>query len=69
MDLGSIITDNTLVDKYALYKIARYCDELVPDGEGGTEPRFTCNHYISKQETLIKFYQILLLYLEVCFIG
>ena len=46
--LGSIITDNTLVDKYALYKIARYCDELVPDGEGGTEPRFTCNHYISK---------------------
>ena len=31
------------VDKWTLYEIARYCDELVPDGNGGNEPRFTCN--------------------------
>ena len=39
------------IDKYALYQIARYCDELVDDGNGGLEPRFTCNVYFqSKQE-------------------
>lgn len=37
------------VDKWALYQIARYCDELVPDGQGGQEPRFTCNVYIQSQ--------------------
>ena len=31
------------IDKYALYQIAQYCDELVPDGEGGTEPRLSAN--------------------------
>ena len=31
------------VDKWTLYEIAKYCDELVPDGNGGNEPRFTCN--------------------------
>lgn len=36
------------VDIYELYEIARYCDELVPDGKGGLEPRFTCNVYITK---------------------
>jgi predicted phage tail protein len=45
--LGDMI-DADLVDKYALYQIARYCDELVDDGKGGFEPRFTCNAYISK---------------------
>ena len=34
------------IDKFSLYQIARYCDELVPDGKGGQEPRFTCNTYI-----------------------
>ena len=34
------------LDKWGLYQIARYCDELVPDGFGGLEPRFTCNCYI-----------------------
>ncbi|MBI6530899.1 DUF1983 domain-containing protein [Proteus vulgaris] len=37
------------VDKFALYAIARYCDELVPDGFGGKEPRFTFNAYITSQ--------------------
>ncbi|MDX7988922.1 host specificity protein J, partial [Xenorhabdus sp. 12] len=36
-------------EKFALYAIARYCDEMVPDGFGGTEPRFTCNAYIATQ--------------------
>jgi predicted phage tail protein len=31
------------IDKWGLYEIAQYCDTLVPDGFGGTEPRFTCN--------------------------
>ena len=31
------------VDKWELYRIAQYCDQLVPDGRGGTEPRFICN--------------------------
>lgn len=35
------------VDKWALYSIAQYCDELVDDGNGGKEPRFTCNCYIT----------------------
>ena len=36
------------VDKYALYRISRYCDELVPDGKGEEEPRFVSNVYLSK---------------------
>lgn len=38
------------VDKWTLYEIAKYCDELVADGYGGYEPRFTCNAYISTQQ-------------------
>ena len=35
------------IDKWALYEIGRYCDELVPDGFGGQEPRYVCNAYIT----------------------
>ena len=35
------------VDRYSLLPIAQYCDELVPNGRGGTEPRFTFNAYIT----------------------
>lgn len=40
------------VEKWDLYKIAQYCDELVPDGHGGDgkEPRFLCDVYIQSQE-------------------
>jgi predicted phage tail protein len=38
------------VDKWTLYAIGRYCDELVPNGFGGTEPRFTCNLYLQTRE-------------------
>ncbi|MEB0898289.1 phage attachment tail tip protein J [Citrobacter portucalensis] len=37
------------VDKWALYAIAQYCDQPVPDGFGGTEPRITCNAYLTDQ--------------------
>jgi len=39
---------STDIDKFSLYKVAKYCDELVPDGKGGTEPRFRSNIYITK---------------------
>ncbi|WP_239404179.1 host specificity protein J, partial [Pseudomonas aeruginosa] len=32
-----------MVDKWELYRIAQYCDQLVPDGKGGQEPRFLCD--------------------------
>lgn len=35
------------IDKWTLYQIAKYCDELVDDGFGGKEPRFVCNAYLS----------------------
>ena len=40
--------DKSLIDKYSLFEIAKYCDELVSDGEGGLEPRFTTNLYLDK---------------------
>jgi predicted phage tail protein len=45
--IGAALTD---VDKWECYRIGQYCDELVPDGYGGTEPRFTCNTLFSAQE-------------------
>ncbi|MBX8534517.1 phage tail protein [Pseudomonas cichorii] len=32
-----------MVDKWELYRISQYCDQLVPDGKGGLEPRFICS--------------------------
>ncbi|MEY1231008.1 phage tail protein [Proteus terrae] len=36
------------IDKWELYRIAQYCDQLVPDGKGGdgTEPRYVCDVYV-----------------------
>lgn len=42
----------TDIDKWQLYKIAKYCDELVDDGFGGKEPRFVCNAYLVDQRKL-----------------
>lgn len=49
--LGDRISSSQ-VDKWELYRIAQYCDQLVPDGRGGngTEPRFLCDVYIQSQE-------------------
>ena len=41
--------DASMVDKWALYSIGQYCDVMVPDGMGGTEPRLTCNVYINSK--------------------
>lgn len=47
--LGAFI-DASQVDKWNLYQIAQYCDELVDDGFGGVEPRFTCSLYLQTRE-------------------
>lgn len=39
-----------MVDKWSLYRLAQYCDQMVPDGLGGQEPRFTCNVYLQSAE-------------------
>lgn len=40
------------VDPWYLYTVSQYCDELVPNGAGGTEPRFTCNVYLQNPGTV-----------------
>lgn len=42
--------DASMIDKWALYQIARYCDEMVSDGLGGQEPRFAINVYLQSQQ-------------------
>jgi predicted phage tail protein len=54
--LGNYIPE-TQVDKWALYRVAKYCDELVPNGLGGYEPRFTCNLYLQTREQAYKVVQ------------
>nr|WP_219634845.1 host specificity protein J [Stenotrophomonas maltophilia] len=45
------------VDKWKLYEIARYCDQLVSDGMGGQEPRFTCSLYLQTRTDAYKVLQ------------
>jgi predicted phage tail protein len=47
--LGKYISRDGL-DKWTLYEISKYCDTLVSDGEGGLEPRFSCNLIIASRE-------------------
>jgi predicted phage tail protein len=49
--------DTTQINKWQLYTIGQYCDQLVPDGFGGQEPRFTCNLYIQTEEDAYKVIQ------------
>ncbi|QGF19732.1 tail fiber protein [Shigella phage Sfin-3] len=42
------------VDKWALYEAAQYCDQMVPDGKGGTEPRYLCDVIIQSQTDAYK---------------
>lgn len=51
--LGKYIPEDS-IDKWTLYKIAKYCDTLVPDGFGNLEPRFTCNLIINSREEAFK---------------
>lgn len=45
---------NDAVDKWTLYSIGQYCDQMVPDGKGGMEPRFAMNAYIQTREDAYK---------------
>ncbi|KVG83197.1 host specificity protein [Burkholderia ubonensis] len=49
--------DASMVDKWGLYEIARYCDVMVPDGKGGLEPRFACNCVIQSAADAFKVLQ------------
>lgn len=49
--------DSTMIDKWTLYQIGQYCDVMVSDGKGGTEPRFTCNVYIQQRADAYKVLQ------------
>lgn len=51
--LGEFISESQ-IDKWSLYTIAQYCDELVDNGSGGLEPRFTCNLYLQTREEAYK---------------
>jgi hypothetical protein len=51
--LGNWLTADQ-INKYSLYSLARYCDELVPDGKGGLEPRFTCGVYLTQSTEAYK---------------
>ncbi|WP_120211390.1 host specificity protein J [Xenorhabdus ehlersii] len=46
--------DRTQIDETELYRVAQYCDQPVPDGRGGMEPRFTCDVYIQSREDAYK---------------
>lgn len=42
--------DSSMIDKWSVYRLANYCDQLVSDGKGGQEPRFTLNVYEQQQD-------------------
>ncbi|ECV1122709.1 DUF1983 domain-containing protein [Salmonella enterica subsp. enterica serovar 4,12:i:-] len=44
------------IDKWSLYEAGVYCDQMVPDGKGGTEPRYLCDMVIQSQ---IEAYQLI----------
>ncbi|AWG33189.1 phage tail protein [Burkholderia cenocepacia] len=54
--LGKTV-DASMIDKWGLYEIARYCDVMVSDGRGGVEPRFTCNCVIQSAADAYKVLQ------------
>ena len=51
--LGDFLREED-IDKYQLYRIGRYCDEIVPDGKGSFEPRFRANFYFTKASDAYK---------------
>lgn len=54
--LGKTV-DASMIDKWGLYEIARYCDVMVSDGKGGVEPRFSCNCVIQSAADAFKVLQ------------
>jgi predicted phage tail protein len=53
-DMNPRACDPSRVDKWELYEIAKYCDQMIDNGAGGTEPRFTLNMVIGAQEDAFK---------------
>lgn len=53
--LGQYIT--ALPDKWVLYQLAQWCDAPVPNGRGGTEPRYTINAYLQQQSEALRLLQ------------
>lgn len=49
--------DKSMLDKWSIYSLGVYCDELIADGEGGLEKRFTCNVYLQSQADAFKVLQ------------
>lgn len=45
---------STKLDKFSFYQASQYCSELVPNGKGGYEPRFSCNVVIQNQDDAYK---------------
>lgn len=54
--LGNVVAPE-MVDRWRLYQIAQYCDQMVSDGQGGQEPRFTCNVYLQSRQDAYKVLQ------------
>lgn len=54
--LGNFISESS-VDKWGLYTVGQYCDELINDGFGSTEPRFSCNLYLQSRAEAYKVLQ------------
>ncbi|SEB80298.1 hypothetical protein SAMN05216178_2315 [Pseudomonas saponiphila] len=50
--LGHLLNEGQ-VDRWELYRIGQYCDQLVPDGKGGQEPRFTCNLFLQTRSNAL----------------
>ena len=50
---------NVAANRYAFYKAGRWCDELVPDGQGGFQPRFTFNELITQQRNGLELLQFI----------
>ncbi len=50
--------DSSMINRWSLYRIAQWCDQLVPDGKGGQEPRFTCNLYLQKQAEAVAHFHV-----------
>lgn len=54
--LGHLLS-SLQIDRWELYRIGQYCDQMVPDGKGGQEPRFTCNVYMQSRADALKVMQ------------
>lgn len=44
------VLDQSMIDRYSFYEASKFCNELVPNGKGGTERRFACNVLIESKE-------------------